>query len=163
MKKIMVLINFFLIIFFFGISLWKEEGNLKKKTFYLKTAPADPRSIMQGDYMLLGYELGDEIRKNLESTTRLPMGKAYVRVRIDEKRLAHYLSLEKEYREEKEGEMSLEFYLNGFMVDLGINSYFFQEGSGEKFQNAQYAEVIPLDGGKLRLKALLDKNFQRIK
>ncbi|MGL4403835.1 MAG: GDYXXLXY domain-containing protein [Fusobacteriaceae bacterium] len=163
MKKIIVLINFFLIIFLFGISFWREEGNLKKKTFYLKTAPADPRSIMQGDYMILNYELGDTVLENWRKTDESPRGKGYVRARIDEKNLAHYLSLEKQYREEKDGERSLEFYINGFTVDFGVNSYFFQEGSAEKFQSAQYAEVIPLGKGKLRLKSLMDKEFRKIK
>jgi len=48
-------------------------------------------------------------------------------------------------------------------MDIGVNSYLFQEGTGNRFQKAQYAEVIELKNGELRLKHLLDRNFDRIK
>lgn len=159
MKKILVLINFFLLLIFFGTSLWKEEENLKKDSFYLKIAPRDPRSLIQGDYMVLNYEVGDEVAKNLEENIK----KGYVRVKIDEKKVAHFLNLEKEYRKTLGDEMILRFFRDRFNIDFGINSYFFQEGKGTNFQRTEYAEVVSLKEGKLRLKSLRDKNFQRIK
>lgn len=163
MKKILVLMNFFLLILLFGFSVWKEENNLKKESFYLKTAPRDPRSIMQGDYMALNYELGDNISKNLNLSEGKKNRKGYVKVKLDEKKIAHFESLEKNYSELTGDEKILCFLKDGFLIDLGINSYFFQEGKGLEFQNAEYAEVIHLKGGKLRLKSLRDKNFQKLK
>lgn len=158
--------NFILLIVIFGISVMREEKNLKRETFYLKIAPRDPRSIMQGDYMALNYELGNNMLQELRvSETLEPFQnrEGYVRVKTDEKNVAHFLGVEKTYREPLENERSLEFHRGEFTIDFGINSYFFQEGTGEKFQAAEFAEVIPLKNGKLRLKSLRDRDFQKIK
>ena len=42
------------------------------------------------------------------------------------------------------------------------NSYLFQEGTGDKYENARYAKVVLVDN-KLRLIDLRDKDFKEIK
>lgn len=64
---------------------------------------------------------------------------------------------------ELEGDEKILYFIrDGFFIDFGINSYFFQVGRGMEFENAEYAEVIPLKGGKLRLKSLRDKNMRKL-
>ena len=149
MKKILVLLNTIILIGIFGYFVKEEENNLKKKTFYIKTAPIDPRSLLQGDYMILNYEILEDVRKE-----GAELKKGYIRVKINNLKVAEFLRIDEEYNPSKNEEISILFHKNDSNIEIGVNSYLFQEGTGNKFQRAQYAEVIELKNGKLRLKSL---------
>lgn len=158
MKKLLVVLNLILLIVVFGYSVIKEENNLKKNTFYIKTSPVDPRSLIQGDYMVLNYNITDSAR--IEAVN---IRKGYIRIKINDLKIAEFIRVDKEYVPPSNNEISIQFQKNSSNIDIGVNSYLFQEGTGNKFQKAQYAEVIELKNGKLRLKSLLDKDFKIIK
>ncbi len=158
MKKLLVVLNLILLIVVFGYSVIKEENNLKKNTFYIKTSPVDPRSLIQGDYMVLNYNITDSAR--IEAVN---IRKGYIRIKINDLKIAEFIRVDKEYVPPSNNEISIQFQKNSSNIDIGVNSYLFQEGTGNKFQMAQYAEVIELKNGKLRLKSLLDKDFKIIK
>lgn len=158
MKKILVVLNLLLLMIAFGYSVVKEERNLKQKTFYIKTVPVDPRSLIQGDYMILNYDITESARGEARN-----LRKGYIRVRLNNLKVAEFMEVSKEYLPSSDNEFSIQFHQNGSTIDIGVNSYLFQEGTGNRFQRAQYAEVIELKSGKLRLKHLLDKDFNIIK
>lgn len=158
MKKIFVVLNLLLLMIVFGYSVIKEEKNLKKATFYIKTVPVDPRSLIQGDYMVLNYDIAASARMEIGN-----IRKGYIRIKINDLKIAEFIRIDEEYLPPSNNEISIQFQKNGSNIDIGVNSYLFQEGTGNKFQKAQYAEVIELKNGKLRLKNLLDKNFIKIK
>ena len=158
MKKILVILNLIILMLIFGYMVIKEEQNLKKTTYYIKTRPVDPRSLMQGDYMILNYEILEEARRK---KTDLKTG--YIRVKINESNIAEFIRIDEKYLEPSENKHSIKFYKNGRNIDIGVNSYLFQEGTGRRFQRAVYSEVIELKNGNIRLKFLLDSNFKRIK
>ncbi|CAK7020691.1 MULTISPECIES: GDYXXLXY domain-containing protein [Fusobacterium] len=158
MKKIFVVLNLLLLMIVFGYSVIKEEKNLKKATFYIKTVPVDPRSLIQGDYMVLNYDIAESARMEIGN-----IRKGYIRIKINDLKIAEFIRIDEEYLPPSNNEISIQFQKNGSNIDIGVNSYLFQEGTGNKFQKAQYAEVIELKNGKLRLKNLLDKDFIKIK
>lgn len=158
MKKIFVVLNLLLLMIVFGYSVIKEEKNLKKATFYIKTVPVDPRSLIQGDYMVLNYDIAASARMEIGN-----IRKGYIRIKINDLKIAEFIRIDEEYLPPLNNEISIQFQKNGSNIDIGVNSYLFQEGTGNKFQKAQYAEVIELKNGKLRLKNLLDKDFIKIK
>ncbi|WP_462425717.1 GDYXXLXY domain-containing protein [Fusobacterium varium] len=158
MKKIFVVLNLLLLMIVFGYSVIKEEKNLKKATFYIKTVPVDPRSLIQGDYMVLNYDIAESARMEIGN-----IRKGYIRIKINDLKIVEFIRIDEEYLPPSNNEISIQFQKNGSNIDIGVNSYLFQEGTGNKFQKAQYAEVIELKNGKLRLKNLLDKDFIKIK
>lgn len=158
MKKIFVVLNLLLLMIVFGYSVIKEEKNLKKATFYIKTVPVDPRSMIQGDYMVLNYDIAESARMEIGN-----IRKGYIRIKINDLKIAEFIRIDEECLPPSNNEISIQFQKNGSNIDIGVNSYLFQEGTGNKFQKAQYAEVIELKNGKLRLKNLLDKDFIKIK
>ena len=158
MKKIFVVLNLLLLMIVFGYSVIKEEKNLKRATFYIKTVPVDPRSLIQGDYMVLNYDIAESARMEIGN-----IRKGYIRIKINDLKIAEFIRIDEEYLPPSNNEISIQFQKNGSNIDIGVNSYLFQEGTGNKFQKAQYAEIIELKNGKLRLKNLLDKDFIKIK
>ena len=158
MKKILVLSNIFLLLITFGYSVSKEETNLKKYSFYLKLNPVDPRSLIQGDYMNLDYQIINDSYKDLKN-----LKKGYIKIYTDEQNIGHYMDVQNSLTSLSKNEKLIYFIKNYNTLDIGANSFFFQEGQRYLFQNAKYAEVIILKNGKLRLKYLLDKNLKIIK
>ena len=157
------------------------------KPVVLKIAPVDPRSLMQGDYMVLNYAILSEFQQSqvlsesnesldsnepidtVESneTTGIdessPSGKkAYILVHLDKNHVATFC--------EKQSEIPTDFkhctpnvYLpiryKGWLPELPSQDYFFAEGKGEYYAQSEYAEYRFKDG-ILLLARLLDKDLK---
>jgi len=160
------------------------------KPVVLKIAPVDPRSLMQGDYMVLNYAILSEFQQSqflpesnesLETSESIDAGeanetietsgidesspsgkKAYILVHLDKNHVATFC--------EKQSEIPTDFkhctpnvYLpiryKGWLPELPSQDYFFAEGKGEYYAQAEYAEYRFKDG-ILLLARLLDKDLK---
>ena len=170
-KKILLIINIVILFVVTGFSANKEEGYKKSDSyFYLELAPVDPRSLLQGDYMTLNYDITDKAQEIIfngiydskdENNKFLDMRKGYIVVSLDENKVAKFVKLSKEKTDEKDL-LFIAFKSDGFNININANSYLFQEGTGDKYENARYSKVV-LVGDKLRLVDLRDKDFKEIK
>ena len=120
MKKIFVVLNLLLLMIVFGYSVIKEEKNLKKATFYIKTVPVDPRSLIQGDYMVLNYDIAESARMEIGN-----IRKGYIRIKINDLKIAEFIRIDEEYLPPSNNEISIQFQKNGSNIDIGVNSYLF--------------------------------------
>ena len=160
------------------------------KPIVLKIAPVDPRSLMQGDYMVLNYAILSEFQQSqvlsesnesLKTSESIDAGeanetiettgidesspsgkKAYILVHLDKNHVATFC--------EKQSEIPTDFkhctpnvYLpiryKGWFPELPSQDYFFAEGKGEYYAQAEYAEYRFKDG-ILLLARLLDKDLK---
>ena len=158
------------------------------KPVVLKIAPVDPRSLMQGDYMVLNYAILSEIQQSqvlpesnepLESNEPIETvesneitgidesspseKKAYILVHLDQNHVATFC--------EEQSEIPTDFkhctpnvylpirYKGGWLPKLPSQDYFFAEGKGEHYAQAEYAEYRFKDG-ILLLARLLDKDLK---
>ena len=181
-KKILLIINIVILFVVTGFSANKEESYKKLDSyFYLELTPVDPRSLLQGDYMTLNYDITDkasdfiynnrtyiydgenenEVEEIRELRKLADAKRAYIAVRLDKNRAARYVKITKEKTDEKDL-LFIAYKTDGFNVDINANSYLFQEGTGDKYQNARYSKVV-LVGNNLRLIDLRDKDFKEIK
>ena len=121
----------------------KEQTLAAGETVYLKLAPVDPRSLMQGDYMVLRYEISNQLRKH----ELQPIGGRVI-LHIDPQGVATLADAEGD-RPLKEGERYLA-YKNRRGAVFGLESFFFQEGKGGELAEAEYAEIrLSPDGGAI--------------
>ena len=136
----------------------------------MELAPVDPRSLLQGDYMTLNYDITDKAQEIIfngiydskdENNKFLDMRKGYIVVSLDENKVAKFVKLSKEKTDEKDL-LFIAYKTNGYDVNINVNSYLFQEGTGDKYEDARYSKVV-LVGDKLRLVDLRDKDFKEIK
>ena len=183
MKKILIVVNIVLLFVITGFSAQKEESYKKLDSyFYLELRPVDPRSLLQGDYMTLNYDILDqttefiyqnrsydyyeeerkeETKEQREKRELAEAKKAYIAIRLDGNKVAKFVKLTKEKTDEKDL-LFVAYKSDGYNVDINANSYLFQEGTGDKYENARYAKVVLVDN-KLRLIDLRDKDFKEIK
>jgi len=158
-KKIALLV-LVLILAIVNWSIYQKEEHLKNgKVVFLKLAPVDPRSLMQGDYMALRFDIARDIYNNIDDKNELTDG--FVLVRLDERKVATFKSLENSLSL-KSDELLLQYRIRNRTVKFATNAFFFQEGTASKYQKAKYGEFRVNGKGELLLVAMADENISII-
>lgn len=138
----------------------------------LQLAPVDPRSLMQGDYMQLNYALRTEANHLLlqSNDLKLEENKTYWLVLTkDSDNIAQLYAVSdswsdaKNLRNENPELIILRATLRSQNLDWGANSWFFTEGSGDKYAAAEYGVLSIDDNGQALISGLLDDGFKYIK
>jgi uncharacterized membrane-anchored protein len=118
-------------------------------TVYLELAPVDPRSLMQGDYMALRYKL----ELNVPDAT----SDGYVIVRLDERRVASPIGWN---GEPGAGDVRLRYRVRNGRLSVGSDAFFFEEGTGPRYQTARYGEFRVTPDGDSLLVGLRDPDLR---
>ena len=142
------LLGFAIILLFVNSQIYVKEKQIAEgHVVLLKLAPVDPRSLMQGDYMILNYELAGQIPEDQSS--------GLVYLKVDSRGLVESFRLTSE-----SGTVPLRFRFHQGRAVFGIESYLFQEGMAEIYQEAKYSELRVTKKGVAHLIRLLDDDFR---
>ncbi len=118
----------------------------------LKLAPVDPRSLLQGDYVMLNYDIStpfsqDNWNRGKVKVVLTPGSQGvYIADRLyqDGEKLSNH-------------EVILNGQWNGSRIQYGIENYFIPEGTGRNVeQNAHYAYIRVSQNGDALLERLSD-------
>lgn len=131
----------------------------------LALAPIDPRSLMQGDYMALNYEMLEQVENNLATMEKTVENtrRVYALVKLDEHGIAQLCRVTTTPPQQFDSCLS-DIYLP-IKVDgsghfsMPTMQYFFEEGKATHFAQAKYGEYRVKEGKALLLR-LLDSNKQ---
>ena len=136
-KRLILFLNLGLLLVYFNHSLVKKEELLRDgQLVLLALAPVDPRSLMQGDYMTLRYESSENI-----DYANLPK-RGYCIVRLDTNGVATRVRFQKNLTPLNDGEHLIEYTLSDeWSVNIGAESFFFQEWQATKYEKAKYGGV----------------------
>ena len=153
MKKILFWGTTLLVIVAVNLLIAKKEDTLANgRTMLLRLAPVDPRSLMQGDYMVLRYTMAGELSHvQLEE-------KGCIVVSLDENEVAKFVRVHAGERLEA-GEHLL-VYRNRGGLRLGAESFLFQEGDAALYAKARYGELKVDDSGSSVLVGLRGDDLQ---
>ena len=150
LKLFIISANMVLVLLFFGFNIVKNEKVLSEgETVLLELRPVDPRSLMQGDYMTLHYEVCNHIY-GLEAELN-----KFCVVQLDDDRVAHFVSLTNDAAVAlREDELLLRYSLekNSWgekFYTIGSDSYFFQEGTAIKYETAKYGMLKGVTKGEM--------------
>jgi len=127
-----------------GLILQKEWLLAESQPIYLELAPVDPRSLMQGDYMVLRYAIAQSV---WEQKTDLPRRGQLV-LTIDDKNIAQFERLYQAGEPLANNELLLNYHTNNRRVWLGAESFFFQEGHADYYEPAKYGELRVASSGE---------------
>ncbi len=153
MKKIIFWVTTLLVIVVVNVLILKKEDTLANgRTMLLRLAPVDPRSLMQGDYMVLRYNIAREV-----SSTQFE-DKGNIVVSLDENDVAKFVRVHQ--GDSLHAGEHLLFYRNRGGLRFGAESFFFQEGDAGLYANAHYGELKVDDSGSSVLIGLRDGNFK---
>ena len=152
MRKIIVFTALILILIFVNWTIYQKETLLKSgKGIYLKLSPVDPRSLMEGDYMHLNFELTDKLNK----ITKNP---GTVVLKLDKKGIATFKKLYKGGKLAPD-EVIMKFKYKNRQSRLSSDAFFIEEGKSKKYSSAKYAYFKVSPDGTALLKDLADENM----
>ncbi len=156
-KWVVIAFNLILVLFLFNKSIFEKEKILSEgKLVLLKLAPVDPRSLMQGDYMQLNYEISRET-----STGSIPK-RGYCIVRLNEDGIGTKVRFQNDIKPINEGEYALVYTVSNWSINIGAESYFFEEGQAERYDSAKYGGMKIDKYGNNILIGLYDENLKLI-
>ena len=128
----------------------REQLIANGRPVFVKLAPVDPRSLMQGDYMRLSYDLpGVGWRFRSEPDASLLWGaRPRVAVLLDERGIAHSPKLLAPGEAVPAGAQLLELTPKGGQWTFVSDAWFFKEGEAARWQPAKYGEFRVTPEGK---------------
>lgn len=145
----------------YNVSIINKERLLDHgQIMVLRLAPLDPRSLMQGDYMVLDFDAGRAIHQAVWQSEEAESSRRAVMEEID-----GVWRFKRLYRGEDlaSGERLLKFKLaDRWTARISSGSYFFEEGRGQLYDRARFAELRVADDGTSLISGLLDENKRRI-
>jgi uncharacterized membrane-anchored protein len=132
-----------------GLIAQKERVLARGEMALLPLAPVDPRSLMQGDYMRLRYELraADSLRED-----------GFVVFRLDANRVATVDRVYQPGEPLAPGEHLLRARYRQGQVRLGAEAFYFQEGQADLYARASYGELRVAPDGESVLVGLRSKD-----
>lgn len=142
-------------------TVWRYEHAMSSsEVVLLRLAPVDPRSLMQGDYMRLNYEIARELTSRDARATQ-NKGSDTLVIRLDAHQVATLVADGKPDRLASD-ERLLQVHQSERQWQIGPDAYFFEEGTGEQYETARYGEFRLQADGKTLLVGLRDEAYQPI-
>lgn len=142
-------------------TVWRYEYAMSSgEVVLLRLAPVDPRSLMQGDYMRLNYEIARELTSR-DARANQDKGSDTLVIRLDAHQVASLVVDGKPDRLASD-ERLLQVHQSERQWQIGPDAYFFEEGTGEQYETARYGEFRLQADGKTLLVGLRDEAYQPI-
>lgn len=142
-------------------TVWRYEHAMSSgEVVLLRLAPVDPRSLMQGDYMRLNYEIARKLTSRDARATQ-NKGSDTLVIRLDAHQVASLVADGKPDRLASD-ERLLQVHQSERQWQIGPDAYFFEEGTGEQYETARYGEFRLQADGKTLLIGLRDEAYQPI-
>ena len=142
-----------------NVEIVSKEHIIKNgTTVLLRIAPRDPRSLLQGDYMALRYSLAEEVATEAE---KLDRNDGIAVIEVDQFNEAFFVSLYTGQPLQNRQHL-LRYRKRGESVRLASDAYFFEEGTGSKYNIARFGEIRVNTDGEAVLIGLLDASYKRL-
>lgn len=133
------------------------------QTVYLELAPRDPRSLFQGDFMRLEYQVARDIQRR--RSTRGPRASlpdtGHAVLRIDGDQIGTFVRLH-DGTPLQDDERLLRFVTHGGRVQVASRAFLFEEGHARAYEPARYGALVLDAQGQGVLTALADSGLQHL-
>ena len=169
MNKIIALATLLIILGLVNVSIYHKERHLAQgAVVYLPLAPVDPRSLMQGDYMALAFEMERDIYAALpkdETSHRwrrdVIAEDGLAVVTLDERRVGSFATI---YAQQplSPQQILMRYRIRNGTVKFATNAFFFQEGTADTYARARFGEFRVDTDGELLLTALFNGELEKL-
>lgn len=154
-SRILIIANLILLLGYFNWSIFKKEQTLKDgRLVLLHLAPVDSRSLMQGEYMRLNYEVCSSSSDLIDEQTAT---RGYAILQTDRDQVGQLIRLQDALTPLHDNEIAIKYKIVNRQIFLGAESFFFEEGQDTLYQNAKYGGLKVDDKGQSLLVGLYDK------
>lgn len=115
-----------------GLVAWRIGPLLNGEAITVRVEPVDPRDLFRGDYVILNYAFSRA--NNIDGMYGPEEGRTVYAVLTRDG--PHWRTDHFTYQKPSEGVFLRGKVLSGGRVEYGIESYFVQEGTGRKYEDA---------------------------
>lgn len=127
-------------------AIWQKEALISSgRPVFIELAPVDPRSLMQGDYMALNFQMPALDREGIATLRR-----AMVIAKVDGRGVAVMQGLAGD-RSLAPDEILIELVQTGSGLRPATNAWYFKEGEAPRWSRAKYGEFRIDDKGRALL------------
>lgn len=142
----------------------KERLIAQGRPLYVRLAPVDPRSLMQGDFMRLNFNLPDAAaRADTGLLNALNGQRPFVVARVDARGVATLHRLHTSGQALAPNEQAIELTPKNGQWTLVTDAWFFREGEAERWQRAAFGEFRVGADGRALLVGLADEGLKPIR
>jgi uncharacterized membrane-anchored protein len=157
-----------------NLSIAGKERQLESgRIVYLELAPVDPRSLMQGDYMALRFRIANDAlpamprtaapgARRLFGPSNLAAADGRIVAALDSRSIASYRRLD-DGTAVAAGEVLLRYRVREGTLKFATNAFFFQEGTGKRYERARYGEFRVGPDGEVLLTGLRGTELEPLK
>ncbi|HSH04540.1 MAG TPA: GDYXXLXY domain-containing protein [Anaerolineae bacterium] len=152
----LIIFLLFIIVGLNGLIIQKELLLAQGEPVYWGLLPIDPRSLIQGDYMILRYEFVD----GGVDATHWPQN-GQIAVQLNPQRIVTDIRLHTANQPLGPNEIIWNYQrISNNEIKIGANSFLFQEGLASLYDQAEYAEFRVTPNGDSLLVDLRDENLR---
>lgn len=126
-----------------NFTIWrKEQWITQGQQMFVKLAPVDPRSLVQGDYMALRFDLRLPDSEILEGAMEGPQ----IVMRKNRDGIAQPIRMHRRADTLADDELLVNLAYKHGVWELGTDAWYFTEGEAARYAGAQYGEFRVHDG-----------------
>ncbi|WP_222613660.1 GDYXXLXY domain-containing protein [Undibacterium seohonense] len=150
-----------------NISIYQREQLLQHGRFVLlELAPVDPRSLMQGDYMALRFQVANQAFPNFQwgnqraidgVKANIPDGALVVN--IDQNQVAHFQRIAKPGEVLAPNELLMRYRIRNSQIKFATNAFFFEEGQAHLYDKARYGGFRVAGNGDMLLSSMHSADY----
>ncbi|PWF48739.1 GDYXXLXY domain-containing protein, partial [Massilia glaciei] len=130
-------------------AIWQKEDLIANgRPIYVELAPVDPRSLMQGDYMRLNFNLPVEVQAEERFMRR--KGRPHVVAKVDARGVATVSRVD-DGSPLASDEIRIELTSTRQGWTLVTDAWYFKEGEAERWSRAKYGEFRVASNGRALL------------
>jgi uncharacterized membrane-anchored protein len=157
MRKAIALVAGLIVLVLANVTVYQREHLLAEgRVVLLALAPVDPRSLMQGDYMALDFQVTRDVAAKPRGAQD---GRAVLTV--DEKNVGTFLRFD-DGNPLAPGQVLLHYRVRDGGPRIATNAFFFQEGDGDLYATARYGELRVATDGEAILTGLRDEGLRKL-
>lgn len=127
-------------------------------TVFLRIAPRDPRSLLQGDYMAMRYAMAATVAEKAKEAN---MTDGLIVAELAESGEAGFVAIY-DGQALTGTQILLKFRRRGESVRLASDAFFFEEGQWQAYQQARFGELRVSSDGEAVLVGLRNDSFERL-
>lgn len=159
-RQVVALLAGVLILCVVNVTIVQREQLLQEgRVVLLELAPVDPRSLMQGDYMALRFQIANAV---LNQSQNSASEDGYLLASVDQHGVAQFKRRLQQREQVGGDEVLLRYRVRNHVAKFATNAYFFQEGKAQLYEKARYGEFRVASNGEMLLTGLRTPDFQRI-
>ncbi len=160
MRRLIALLAGLAILAVVNYTVYQREQLLTAgRVALLELAPVDPRSLMQGDYMALRFQVAREAFGVVPAEAAAADG--HLVLRLDPRGVATFVRFD-DGKPLAADEIRMRYRVRAGNPKFATNAFFFEEGTADRYTAARYGEFRVDAGGESILTGLRDRDLKAL-